>query len=113
MVASLLADSELRYTQEYISRGRALENIPLNELNRLWAGDFKSWLAEGDPSRQQAFNDADAELRLRSAPVPDDLVAAYWPQMKARVERVRSERFEEIQESLAPDIERLLDAKKN
>lgn len=113
IVASLFADSELRRTQEYLSRGRTLETMPLDDLRKLWAEDYKSWLAEGDRSRQQPFDDADAELRLRKAPQPHDLVKAYWPLVKARAEKVAADQFEQLKQSLEPDIERLLEEKKN
>jgi TPR repeat protein len=113
IVTTLLAERELQETQAYLSRGRTLQAVKLDELHQTWAENFKAYLAYGDHTKRQAFEDTDAELRLRKAPQPHHLVKQYWPKVQERVTLASIERHEEIEDSMRQDIERLLNTKKS
>jgi hypothetical protein len=113
IVAELLADREMQETQSYLARGRPLTSIDLDELHRIWAEGYKAYLAEGDETKRQSFEDADAELRLRQAPQPQHLIEQYEAKVQERVALARIQNHDRLAEGLRQDIERLLDTKKN
>ena len=83
------ARQELAATQEYLQRGRKFKDMSDADLREQWAGAFREWSRKGMYGRPKAYDDAEAELRLRSQPLPYDMVPDEMNALRAEADRVR------------------------
>jgi hypothetical protein len=74
LAAAMIASNQMDMDRAYLERGRQLQALGQDELEKMWAASFRAYFALGDQSREIELNDADAELRLRGIPIPNHLV---------------------------------------
>jgi hypothetical protein len=105
IVKALLADQEMEQLQSYLTRGRPLDDIDVDDLHHIWVDNYKAFFVDGDQNKLQAFSDADTELRLRKLPQPHHLVRQYWEAVRRRVEAAVHQNRDTIEDSIRQDLE--------
>ncbi|MHB2204920.1 hypothetical protein [Methylobacterium sp. CM6257] len=68
------ARQELAATQSYLQRGRVFKDLSDADLRECWVETCREWAKRGMYDRPEAYDDAEAELRLRGLPTPVALV---------------------------------------
>ena len=105
IVLAFLAHEEMKKTGDYVSRGRGLASMDMNELSRGWLLAFRRWFRHRTDASNRQRNDFEAEFRLRGLPLPEHEVEHETKQLIGEIEG----REDEISENLGPDMMRFLE----
>jgi hypothetical protein len=80
------ARQELAATQSYLQRGRVFKDLSDADLRERWAETCREWTKRGMYDRPEAYDDEEAELRLRGLPTPTDMVVHKMRALRAEVD---------------------------
>lgn len=73
---------------DYVKRGRPHSGLATDTLTRRWAEVFRRWLLmPSDPDLGRLHRDLEAELSLRDAPLPMELVEKDFDAARARFQK--------------------------
>jgi hypothetical protein len=75
-VHSWMAEAQMRMIQNYVNRGRLLENIPEETLAEDWVSLMRAWAAAPEMGQDPRRRDIEAEYSLRGVQPPYALVKA-------------------------------------
>ena len=99
------ARQEMAATQSYLQRGRAFKDLSDEDLRERWAETCREWAKRGMSDRPLAYDDADAELRLRGLPLPYGMVEqemrTLLAETDAALKRMTAKQFGEMGAELA------------
>jgi hypothetical protein len=103
-----LRHAEMRETQDYVERGRALAGHTDEQVKDVWAATFEKHFAEPTKESARNMNDAGAELRLRNIDLPVERVQETFDALQAAVKEAGPDAFEWLDE----EIDEFLEARK-
>ena len=92
---AIIADSEMQEAQSYLSRGREFASLSVEDLSQRWAAAFTA-VALGDDVKLDEWADLAAEFRLRSLPLPEDLVQGSMEALRKRISESTPEHSEAV-----------------
>jgi hypothetical protein len=106
----LLAKGDMERAQAYLSRGRHLQHMPLDDLRGLFVQRYRTWVDNlKDHDAHRDCDDLGVEFDLRGLPTPYELVEAEMQRFQAMVlaemEKATPERMEEINREMVADYE--------
>jgi hypothetical protein len=93
-----LRHAEMKQTQDYIERGRALAGHTDEQVKDVWAATFERHVAERTKESARNMDDAGAELRLRNIDPPIDRVRETFDALRAAIKEAGPDAFEWVDE---------------
>ena len=109
LAIELLQHAQMKETQDYVGRGRALASQTDDEVESVWVAMFERWFDEKTAENRRNMDDASAELRLRDLEPPYDRVKAKTDELQAEIKRLGPDAFSE---GLDEEIDEFLEARK-
>ena len=98
--AAALQHAEMKQTQDYLERGRALAQQTNEQVKSVWAATFERHFAEPTKESARNMDDASAELRLRKIELPVERVQETFDALQAEIKRLGPDAFEGLDEEL-------------
>lgn len=98
------ARQELAAMQPYLQRGRVFKDLIDADLRERWAETCREWAKRGMYDRPEAYDDAEAELRLRDLPPPVALVQHEMMILRAEADAVRERMTPEDYEKMGAEL---------
>jgi hypothetical protein len=106
IVDAFLANQQLEQLQDYLQRGRALSETPVETLNARWLELMKAWIQDFSPKTDhREREDIGAELQLRGLEPPFDKAGEIMEQLRQKSREAADKRLR--------DPERLAQAEKS
>ena len=90
-----LRHAEMRETQDYVERGRALAGHTDEQVKDVCAATFEKHFAKPTKESGRNMDDAGAELRLRKIDLPVERVQATFDALQADIKKVGADAFSE------------------
>ncbi|HEY6254220.1 MAG TPA: hypothetical protein VIY51_00330 [Xanthobacteraceae bacterium] len=116
--AVFLRNEEMNHLQDYLGRGRPLEKVESQELNRRWVACIKARAAAvttGTPIANKERVDIACELELRGSDLPTEEVRAEMEVLRAAAISAMDDpvKRKRVEDSLIEDAIELFSAKRN
>jgi hypothetical protein len=109
LAIELLHHAQMNETQDYVERGRGLEQHTDEELKAVWAATFEKHFAKPTKESARNMNDAAAELRLRNIDLPVERVQETFDALQAEIKKAGPDAPSKI---LDEEIDEFLEARK-
>ncbi len=98
--AAALQHAEMKQTQDYLERGRALAQQTDEQVKSVWAATFERHFAEPTKESARNMDDASAELRLRKIELPVERVQETFDALQAEIKKAGPDAFEGLDEEI-------------
>jgi hypothetical protein len=95
-----LQHAEMKQTQDYLERGRALAQQTDEQVKSVWAATFERHFAEPTKESARNMDDASAELRLRKIELPLERVQETFDALQAEIKKAGPDAFEGLDEEI-------------
>jgi hypothetical protein len=100
VAVAALQHAEMKQTQDYLERGRALAQQTDEQVKSVWAATFERHFAEPTKESARNMDDASAELRLRKIELPLERVQETFDALQAEIKKAGPDAFEGLDEEI-------------